>query len=228
MKFGIITPVFDGCLGSLELLSGELRLQTHSDWVWMLCSNGRSDKLADFALRQREQAIYLHTEREDETDAFALLENIGKRRDFCLKTIDADYIFMIDADAKILRTDMFQRINSRLEKDPRSMCIYKIIHEVGVLPIFPIWYGRIDMLNFCVKANLAKKVGYPRTVKPDVAGNDFWYFTRVSETSGYDYAFIDEIFCEHNGNNRYEHLMHLLSRDRAAREGKSTKSSMGS
>jgi hypothetical protein len=230
MKFGIITPVFDGCLDSLELLFKDLAGQTYTNWVWMLCGNGYSSKMESF-VRQKSRVldaglknviwrslglpvpsiIYLHTDHEELTDAYALLANIGKRRDICLKQIIADYIFMIDADAKLLGNDMFQAIRRELERTHKDICIYKIIHEIGVLPIFPIGYAHIDMLNFCVKASLAKKVGYPTTVKPEAAGNDYWYFDSAYKASAGDYIFIDRIFGQHNGNNSYKNLMTLLS-----------------
>jgi len=233
MKFGIITPVFDGCLESLELLYQELGLQTHTDWVWMLCSNGFSEKLSRFvhannnnlssrgltnSLQRKCQLVYVYTDYEEEESVFSLLRNIGKRRDFCIRHMNTDYIFMIDADAKILDRRMFETISSELERNPRSICIYKVIHEDGVLPIFPIGYGRIDMLNFCVKGSLAREVGYPTTVKPEAPGNDFWYFDRAYKASGGDYIFIDKVFCQHNGNNRYVSLLNLLRREIHARE----------
>jgi len=227
MRFGILTPVFDGCLESLELLCEELRAQTHDDWIWMLCSNGYSERLSEFThrknglshrglisyLRGRRGLAYTHTVREEEDNVFSLLENIGRRRDSCIKQMDADYLFMIDADAKILDKDMFRIVDSELEKNPAPICIYKIFHKLGVLPIFPISFARIDMLNFCVKASLAQEVGYPTTVKREAFGNDYWYFDRAMKASGGDYLFIDRIFCEHNGNSRYVSLLTLLGRE---------------
>ena len=141
------------------------------------------------------------------------MENIGRRRALCIREIEADYIFMIDADAKILDKEMFQEINSELERSHKSICIYKIKHEIGVLPIFPIGFARIDMLNFCVRADLAKKVGYPISARPETFGNDYWYFDRAYKASGGDYVFIDKIFCEHNGNSRYESLLKLRGKE---------------
>lgn len=218
MRFGIITPVFDGCLESLELLYKDFELQTHKDWVWLLCSNKFSEKLSRFADskgKTKNRIIYLNTNYEDEKGPFNTIANIGQRRDFCLRQIDADYIFMIDADAKILDKNMFQLINSELDQNARSICIYRIIHEeFGLLPLFPIMYGRIDLLNFCVKASLARKVGYPTTVNLQMPANDFWFFSRVFESCNGDFVFLDRTFCEHNGNNRYRNAARLLNDER--------------
>lgn len=65
-------------------------------------------------------------------------------------------------------------------------------------------------MNFCIRASLAKKVGYPTTVKPEAAGNDYWYFDSAYKASAGDYLFIDRIFGQHNGNNSYKNLMILL------------------
>jgi hypothetical protein len=222
MKFGLITPVFDGCLGSLELVSRDIFQQTCTNWVWILCSNGYSEKIDRFvrekdALLARDlsmtgkflrifdrKIIYLHTGYEELPDGRAILANVGKRRDLCIRKIKSDYILMIDADAKLADNDMFRTINEELEKDPKDLCIYKIIRpDIGTLPIFPICYGRIDMLNFCVRSAVARKVGYPTTVNPAQPGNDYWFFNRVyTETNG-DYLFIDKVFGVHNGNNTY-------------------------
>src|SRR5262249_2390510 len=113
-------------------------------------------------------------------------------------------------DAKLLDRDMFTLLNTELERNPQSLCIYKIMHKLGVLPIFPIGYARIDQLNFCVKASLAQEVGYPTTVNPAAQGNDYSYFDRVCRATGGDYLFIDKIFGQHNGNNRYMHISQQL------------------
>ena len=229
LKFGIITPVFDGCLESLELLHKGLIGQTHKKWVWMLCSNGFSKKISNFVQNNNSfsgriltyfgkdagRLTYSYTEYKAIKNAFDLLRNIGVRRDFCIRKINVDYIFMIDADAKILDENVFQIINTELRKNPRSIGMYKIIHkrESKILPIFPIRYGDIDMLNFCVKASLAKTIGYPTSINKKFPGNDYWYFKRAYESSGEDYTFIDKILFEHNGNNKYECLLDLIAKE---------------
>src|SRR5262245_20223266 len=224
MKFSIITPVFDGCLPSLELLFKEIKGQTYTDWTWILCSNGYSAKMRRFACKKNRELArvgwvarirqllkpridYVYLPYEEELDAYCLLANISKRRDYCIKIVKGNYIFMIDADAKLLDRDMFKVINTELEMNPKSICIYKVIHELGILPIFPINFARIDQLNFCVKTNLAKEIGYPTTVNPVAIGNDYWYFDRVYKATGGDYLFIDKIFGQHNGNNYYTNIV---------------------
>jgi hypothetical protein len=228
MRFGIITPVFDGCLESLELISREIFQQTYTNWVWILCSNGYSEKISRFVHEKNKlihhdhsftnkllsifdkKIIYLYTGYEELSGGRAILANVGKRRDHCIRKIRSDYIFMIDADAKLVDNDMFQTINTELKKNPKDLCIYKVIHDVGMLPMFPIGYGRIDMLNYCVKTSLARKVGYPTTVNPDQPGNDYWFFHRIYTETGGDYLFIDKVFGRHNGNNTYINLLKQL------------------
>src|SRR5438876_878948 len=128
MKFCIITPVFDGCLPSLELLCKEITDQTYADWTWILCSNGYSAHMHRFA-REKNRALprvglvsrvrqwlkpriaYVYLPYEEELDAYCLLANISKRRDYCITRVKGDYIFMIDADAKLLDRDMFKVIH---------------------------------------------------------------------------------------------------------------------
>ncbi len=228
MRFGLITPVFDGCLESLELVFQDIVNQTYTDWVWVLCSNGFSEKICQFTHIKNEllnkelnatnklfrvfypKIVYLYTRYEELPDGRAILANLGKRRNYCIKKMKSDYTFMIDADAKLLDINMFSIINDELKKTPKGLCIYKVVHDVGMLPIFPIGYGRIDMLNYCVRTSLAKKVGYPTMVHPTQPGNDYWFFNRVyTETKG-DYLFIDRVFGRHNGNNTYINLLRQL------------------
>jgi hypothetical protein len=139
-----------------ELLFKELASQTYTNWVWMLCSNGYSDKMDSF-VQQKNRVLdtrlknsirrlfglpgpmikYLQTDYVELPDAYTLLANIGKRRDICIKQMDADYIFMIDADARLLDNDMFRIIHDELKKTHKDICIYKIIHEPGSCPSFP-------------------------------------------------------------------------------------------
>jgi glycosyltransferase involved in cell wall biosynthesis len=231
MKFGIVTPVFDGCLESLELLLRDVEEQTHKDWTWIVSSNGYSKKVDAFvkAKNQRfwksnlnpiwrftnrgmEKLHYIAMPLEETPDKVSLLENIGKRRDYCIKKINSDYIIMLDADAQLLDREMFLTMNHELKKQPKGVCIWKVEHETGLLPSFPIRFGRIDMLNFCVKASLAKAVGYPTTVNLEAVGNDYWFLDRAIKASNGDFLFIDRLFARHNGhnNNSYKNLCKIF------------------
>ena len=213
MQFGIITPVFEGCLDSLELLYQDLCGQFHQKWTWMLCSNGYSAKLDSFAsgkksklledhLNDKADIIYTYTPFEETPDFNSLLINVGKRRDFCIKSIEADYLFLFDADAKILDPNMFRYLEQFLTHKQGDICIYKIQHELKVLPTFPVEYCDIDLLNFVVKDSLAKKVGYPTDLNLEEGMNDYRYFTRVFQAAEEQFLFIDKIFAYHNGNNQ--------------------------
>lgn len=225
MKFGFITPVFDGCLASLELLFRDIYGQTHRDWTWIICSNGYSEKMAAFARdkntllhtdnrnaiwRMRNflqpKVTYLHLPYRETPDPRSLLLDLGRRRDHCIDKIHADYLLMLDADAKLLDNDMLRIIGEELEKSPKDLCVYRIMHQVGVLPIFPIQYGHIDMLNFCMRLRLARNIRYPRDVSPDGRFNDYRFFERAIGVTKGDYLFIDRVFAQHNGNNNNSYL----------------------
>jgi uncharacterized protein YrzB (UPF0473 family) len=230
MKFGIITPVFDGCFESIKLLAKDIEFQTHTDWVWMLCSNGFSDKYSAFVDEKnnvlknpiyrltklkhklfggsRSKLIYNFIEFEQEDGFVSIFENVCKRRNFCVNEIQCDYILMIDADAKIIKKNMLEVINYELQNSSQNnLCIYKIVHsDEGELPKFPIGFARIDLLNYCIKASLAKEIGYPTKIRLDAIGNDYWFLDNALKASNGDYLFIDEIFAQHNGNNKYHTL----------------------
>jgi hypothetical protein len=154
-------------------------------------------------LDRRGRIVYLITNLKDEKNPFSLIANIGKRRDICIKKMNVDYFFMINADSKIEK-EMLRKISAKLEEKPKNLCIYKIIHENGVVyPKYPFAYGGIDSLNFCVSSSTAKKVGYPRNAE-FYEFNDWRFFVRVFEECGGYYCFINEVFGEYNGNNRYK------------------------
>lgn len=192
-------------------------MQTHQDWIWVLCANKFSDRMAKFArskqkLDGKDRIVYLTTNLKENKNPFSLLANIGKRRDICIKRMNVDYFFMINADSKIIDKEMLHKIYVNLEKNPKDLCIYKIIHEKGeVFPRFPFAYQGIDSLNFCVSARIAKKVGYPSNADFSKL-NDWRFFARVFEECGGDYSFINEVFCIYNGNNRYRNVITILWR----------------
>jgi hypothetical protein len=225
MRFGIITPVFDGCLGSLELLFREIHHQTHKNWIWMLCSNGYSRKISQFidkknyilnksrknAIIESPSLVYLNMDYEETPDRWCLMADISKRRDYCIRTIDSDYILFIDADAKLLDSKMFEIISAEVEATSKAIYIYKIkLSKKRELPIFPISYGTIDTLNYCISTILAKQVGYPTTVNTEQYGNDFWFIDRCLKSTNGDYIFIDRFFGKYNGNNTYLNIQTLL------------------
>jgi hypothetical protein len=141
------------------------------------------------------------------------LTNASKRIDYCIHKLETDYVLLIDADAKILDSKMFEIINSELEAVPRDICIYKIkFSETLELPIFPISYGRIDTLNYCISTKLANKVGFPTTINSyQEYGNDYWFFKSCFDAVNGDYIFIDKVFGQYNGNNTYLNIQFMIN-----------------
>ena len=217
MKFGIITPVYDQCLESTELLYEDLKQQTHEDWTWFICSNGFSKKFSDFVENKnktdkKRHLVYVSTDyNELGNNCFSLIANIGKRRKLCIKKIDCDYLFMFDADAKILDKKMFEIINQELTRKPKKLCLYYIKHKLGNMPLFPISDGKLDLLNFCIRTDLAKKIGYPNTVDFFRPANDYNFFVKSYKTCRGDAVVFNRVFCEYNGNNRYVHARKLVT-----------------
>jgi hypothetical protein len=216
LKFGIITPVYDKCLESTELLYENLLGQTHQDWIWLLCSNGFSQVFSDFVERKNKvdknkRLTYVSTDYVELGDnCFSIVANIGKRRRLCIKKIVCDYLFMFDADAKILDKKMFETLNQELTRKPTKLCLYYIKHKFGNTPFFPIIDGKIDLLNFCIRADVAKKVGYPMTTDFFRPANDFKFFVNCYKNCNGDAVLFSNVFCEYNGNNRYKHARQLI------------------
>ena len=78
------------------------------------------------------------------------------------------------------------------------------------MPHFPIENGKIDLLNFCVRADLAKKIGYPMTVDFFTPANDYKFFVKCYKASKGDAIILNNVFCEYNGNNRYKNARQLV------------------
>ena len=216
MKFGIITPVYDKCFESTQRLYEDLQQQTHEDWVWFVCSNGFSKKFYNFAenknkVDEKKRIVYVSTSYIDlNNNCFSILANIGKRRNLCIKKINCDYLFLFDADAKILDKKMFETLNQELTLNPKKLCLYHIKKEIGELPLFPIIDGKIDLLNFCVSADVVKKIGYPTTVDYFKRANDFKFFVKSYERCKGDAMVLPNVFCEYNGNNMYKNARKLI------------------
>ena len=217
MKFGIVTPVYDKCLESTQLLYEDLKEQTHQDWNWFVCSNGFLKVFYDFVNNKNKdeknnRLTYISTKYvELDNNCFGTIANIGKRRRQCVKKIDCDYLFLFDADAKILDKKMFETINQELVRKPKKLCVYYIKLNLGNLPIFPIDDGKIDLLNFCIKADIAKQVGYPTTVDFFIPANDYKFFVKCYKACKGDAIILKKVFCEYNGNNRYKNAQNKIN-----------------
>ncbi|XHH08250.1 MAG: hypothetical protein ACFCUE_11850 [Candidatus Bathyarchaeia archaeon] len=215
MKFGIITPVFDGCFESIKLLYENLQSQTFDNWIWLLCSNSYSEKYAEFVKTKNAQLkqpklVYVCTNECDPKNHFSLIANIGKRRNLCIKRVNCDYVGMIDADAKIIDNTMFETLIQEIRTMPKQVILYRIKIDDGTLPQFPISIGKIDLLNFFVKTELAKRIGYPSTVGFYQSPNDFNFFVKAYNKSKGEVLFLSKIFCEYNGNNCYKNIGKIL------------------
>jgi hypothetical protein len=208
MKFALITPIFDGCINSLELLYNNIATQTHEDWLWILVGNQFSTKMLNYTrskqkLDGKNRISYHIANLKDEKNRFSLIANIGQRRDLCIRYINADYFIMLNADSKINK-EMLTTINNQLEKTKDDLCIYKTISDHGItFPKRPFEYKGIDSLNYCISAKIAKKVGYPKNANFRQL-NDWRFFLRVYRKCKGQYSFIDKILGEYNANNRYK------------------------
>lgn len=222
MRFGLITPVFEGCLASLELLFKDLEQQTFKDWEWILCNNGQSNAYRDFVQEKhamlssiplgvtrspsapvpRIEVIFSKYQPDDTTPL--MIGSLSHRRNYGIEVTSSDFIFMIDADAQLVDPYMFEKIHKVLVSTGLELCIWKIRHESeGVLPLPQFPFGGIDLLNFCVSTRVAEKVGYYDHKDPDKPCNDYWFFHEALEALAGRHAFIDEILAVHNGNRRY-------------------------
>lgn len=215
----LLTLVFDEAIPSLKLLAKELFQQTYHDWCWILCSNGPSEKLAKFVETLQDPRVHLLIYPFEVTDSSEkLMENIWRRRDYCLKKSTADLIVMLDADIKILRDDYLMQLAQPQSK--ADLLVYPIIHTNNILPKLPIQYGCIDMGNYCFHRKLTAQ-GYPCTIDWEAIRKgknfeykDYHFFKQMLAENNHRFYFIhSEPMLEWNGNASYVNLCKTISTD---------------
>ncbi len=208
-----ITPVFDGCLDSLQQLIDDFQKQHHSSWIHVCVSNGPSPRLKkflDYVSRDDPRIMYLEMPFESQASPVELLINLGKRRNYAMDKSDALRYMFVDADsalsnrhfiAQLLMCDMF------INKD-----LLMVHTQLGdrVLPEFPINIGTMDMTNMVLSRSIAKKLNFPDDYDPNFHGvSDYRYFLRIN--TPHNTAFLPVMGCEKNTRRSYTSVAELFT-----------------
>ena len=204
--FCVITPVFDGCYKAASLLINSLKNQSYKNFIQILISNGPSQTINN--LINDERFIYNEYPIEDTTTPSQLMENLGKRRNYCLKNYEADRYFFFDADLALIDNEFFDKINSLHHKS--DVIVSNIKFGNWILPVTPIKKGGIDIANYSISNKLAKKYDYPTKYDPhyDVAF-DWRFFSQIKDES---LLFSDILYAIKNGNNDYKTVSQMFTR----------------
>lgn len=204
--FCIITPVFDGCCSAASLLINSLQNQSYKSFIQILISNGSSQNIKN--LIDDERFIYHEYPIENTPTVSQLIENLGKRRNYCLKNYEADRYFFFDADLALIDNEFFYKINELHHK--ADVIVSRIKLENWELPVLPIRKGCIDIANYSISNNMAKKYNYPTQYDKayDIAF-DWRFFSQFKDES---LLFSDILFAIKNGNNHYKTVSQMFTK----------------
>jgi glycosyltransferase involved in cell wall biosynthesis len=205
--FCVITPVFDGCCKAASLLIHSLQHQSYTNFKHILISNGASPLIKDL-VEQTNDSRVIYNEQPHEKTCFAinLIENLGKRRNYCIKNITADRYFFFDADLAITNQDFFNQIDTMHHK--ANVIVSKVEFAGTEFPITPIKQGNIDLANYCISKKVAEKYDYP-TKYDDVNNVGFdWRFFNLIQHEGLYFSNI--LYAIKNGNNDYRTMTNIF------------------
>ena len=205
--FCVITPVFDGCSVAASLLIHSLRQQSYTNFKHILISNGPSPLIKNLVEKVNDsRVIYNEQPQEKIPSAMNLIENLGKRRNYCIKNFEADRYFFFDADLLIINNDFFNQINEVHYK--ANIIVSKIKLEKLEYPIAPIKKGNIDLANYCISKKVAEKYDYP-TKYDDINDVAFdWRFFNLIQHEGLYFSNI--LYAIKNGNNDYKTVSRIF------------------
>lgn len=188
----VITPVFDEALIPLKALVNDLQSQDCSNFIHVSISNGPSPKINQFLSQintSDSRFIYVELKRERERGK-ALQRNLSKRKNYCMKQYPADRYLFIDADSAVISPHAIAVLYVTHFITRSKIIVCNIIYKTGVLPVFPVDIGRIDITNFSFSRQIALENSYPER-PPSRNLEDLFY-------NATDYFFFKQI---HNKNN---------------------------
>lgn len=205
----VITPIFEGCAGAFHLLVEALQQQTMGDFIHVAVSNGPSPSIGKYiSLLKDTRFIYEECPLEPTNDLIALLTNLGKRRNHCLKKFDADRYVFLDADLKITDNTYFQRLFDSHSDAP--VIITHVMNGSTKLPKFPARLGSIDISNYSFNRMIAKTKDYPMNV--DYAqyryANDFRFYEKLAI---YPQKIISAVCAIKDGNKSYTRITDMAT-----------------
>jgi glycosyltransferase involved in cell wall biosynthesis len=201
IKYLVITPVFDACVNSAALLINALQKQTYTEFQHILISNGSSTIIKSLVNKVNDSRfIYSEYLEENTSTVPKLMENLGKRRNFCLKNYMADRYFFFDADLQIIDNEFFYNIHEIHEQ--ADVIISKIDCYGVEYPLMPMKRGNIDLANYSISRKMAEKYDYPTEyTKENNVAFDWRFFSLVKNEGIY---FSNILYAVKDGNNTYK------------------------
>jgi len=199
----IITPIFDGAFDCLKLLVEALQAQSCQDFIHVCVSNGPSEKIKNFLSQQDSKYLYCELSQLSNAMLSKLMEDLGRRRDFCLKNYDAERYLFLDADIKILNSDYFAKLKEAHSLAP--VLITKVKHKETIFPLAPLQdFGHMDISNYSFIRKIAKEYPYPTDYLIFYGhANDYRFYQKFGHCP---FKILDFISAEKDGNNNYKRV----------------------
>jgi hypothetical protein len=201
----VITPVFDECLESFQVLVKDIQQQTFNDFIHVSISDGKSTLIENFISSLKDDKfIYVETPPTNPHDRESRFYSIMSRRNYGLQNFEAIRYVFLDADLKICATDYFQTLYEAHQKHSNKILITKLNVGVGVFfPKFPIKCGGINISNYCFTAEMAR-LGYPTDLDRRLPyANDFRFFKKIEP---FGYVLLKFVSGIKDGNKKYKNL----------------------
>lgn len=213
----IITPVYDQSLTSLKKLIKDLKKQSLDDFKHILISNGPSPDI-EMYIKQinitESRFEYIELDFTPTPNFASLMSNLGMRRDYCLKNYSAKRYLFLDADVHIIDIDYFSKLYFSHITTNKEILVVSCIYHGFKLPMHPInKEGLIQIGNYCISSNIAKKYRYPTQYDTNKEqGNDWRYWIKISKSNSI--LFLDFIATTEGDDRSYKRATDIRLEDR--------------
>lgn len=203
----VITPVHNPSLPSVKQLVLDMKKQSFGDFTHILISNGVSHKIRSYINKLNisdPRFVYIELKHTPTPNFAALMSNLGTRRDYCLRKIEADRYLFLDADTSIIDTCYFSKLFFAHTISHKDILVTNSEYHGEQLPIHPInKEGQIQISNFCITGEVAKKYRYPTKYNVEKSqGNDWVYWQKIKRRSSI--LFLDFLATSEGSGRSYK------------------------
>lgn len=171
-RVSVITPTYKRDVKIINRCVGSMLLQTYQDWEQIVCSDGEFEQdVANFVTSVNDKRVkYANTNGKKDGDFGNTV------RSEMLKCATGEFVFFFDDDNVIL-PDYLEKMISVLKRngEKHDVAICKVMHfgplnekEIGkapkVLSGYPVKLYHVDPLQFLIRTDVMKKVGWDTKV----------------------------------------------------------------
>lgn len=211
----VIVPIFDKALPSLPGFIDDFQKQTFRSFIVVFVSNGRSRKVKKMVQNIRKtdsRFIYTEIRKERITNGKELLKNMGKRRNYAMKTYNAVRYVFSDVDTQTIDCSYISKlyVADLISRKDIIICSIKL-RDGTVLPVLPLGFGSIAINNYTFSRKIAKNIRYPTdTIRKYGSANDWRYFRRINKPG--NTLFLDFVAMIKDNRRSYESMGEFYAR----------------